>query len=168
MGAPGKATKTRKAAQPIEVVRLRPSEVRAHHLRDVSDLLHTLGSKQTSITLVELKRSARTNRLFCAIAQRNGSPRMVGLVCLVPMYLPQGLRLWLETMVVHDDFRASGLGSLLLARAMQEATELGAEHVNLTCNPTRAAAHVLYEKSGFAPAETTVLRRILPVKAKNR
>ncbi len=71
-------------------------------------------------------------------------------------------------MVVHDSFKRRGLGRLLLSRVMKDAELLGAEHVNLTCNPTRAIAHNLYQDSGFSPANTSVLRRATRAKTTSR
>ena len=47
---------------------------------------------------------------------------------------------------------------MLLHRAIDLAKELGATSVDLTSNPSRKAANMLYKKAGFEPRETNIYR----------
>jgi RimJ/RimL family protein N-acetyltransferase len=52
-------------------------------------------------------------------------------------------------MGVHQDFRGQGIGTQLLAQAMQKSREKGLERIELEVFASNAAAIKLYEKAGF-------------------
>lgn len=121
----------------------------------VSRLMTILADAPRHISDEELQASASANHLFVATE----ASLIVGLVCLVPMRLPQGMRLWIESVIVDPAYRQVGVGSALLAAAMAKAATYGEVPVSLTSNPTRTSAHRLFEQFGFARVETSVFRR---------
>ncbi len=55
----------------------------------------------------------------------------------------------INNLAIHPDWRRRGLGRLLLARVLAEATALGAPHATLEVRRSNAAARRLYEGAGF-------------------
>ncbi len=62
---------------------------------------------------------------------------------------------WITTLVVAEDARELGVGSMLLKAAERWAAQNGAERVSLTSGAHRTNAHAFYEKKGY---ENTGLR----------
>ena len=76
-------------------------------------------------------------------------PRVVGWCDIVPDAregFRHGGRLGLG---VHPDYRGRGIGSRLLAAALQKADEIGLERVELQAFATNTTAIQLYERYGF-------------------
>jgi GNAT superfamily N-acetyltransferase len=65
---------------------------------------------------------------------------------------------WIEDVVVDETARGLHIGQTLVERAKEEAIKLGAKKIYLTSNPSRKAAHALYNKCGFEEYDTTVFR----------
>jgi GNAT superfamily N-acetyltransferase len=76
--------------------------------------------------------------------------------------IPTGLRAWIEDVVVDRTARGQGVGTALMQAAMQRAQEIGTKTLDLTSNPSRQAAHRLYEVAGFKARDTCVYRFIPP------
>jgi [ribosomal protein S18]-alanine N-acetyltransferase len=55
----------------------------------------------------------------------------------------------INNLAIHPLFRQRGLGRLLLARVLEEATALGAPHATLEVRRSNAPARRLYERAGF-------------------
>lgn len=69
---------------------------------------------------------------------------------------------FLEDLFVREDVRRSGLGSALVAAALERARERGCARIELDVNEGNPAALALYEKHGFsAAAEPGAGRRLL-------
>lgn len=86
--------------------------------------------------------------------------RIVGSVTLVVFRIPSGLRARIESLVVDDRVRGRGLGQALCKAAIARARELGADSVDLTSAPARAAANRLYLRMGFELRDTNVYRLV--------
>jgi ribosomal protein S18 acetylase RimI-like enzyme len=84
--------------------------------------------------------------------------RIVGTLTLVTYRIPVGLKAWIEDVVVDSAWRRRGVGEALTREALRLARERGAATVDLTSRPSRAEAHALYGKLGFAERETRVYR----------
>jgi GNAT superfamily N-acetyltransferase len=134
---------------------LTPADVTAEIASDISRLMTALASADRTLTEDELHAVVATNHLFVGLDRG----RVVGLVCLVPMRLPQGVRLWIESVIVDPAYRNAGLGRALMEAALAKAASYGDVPVSLTSNPSRGVAHRLFERLGFARAETSVFRR---------
>jgi GNAT superfamily N-acetyltransferase len=66
--------------------------------------------------------------------------------------------------VVDEAARGLHIGAALVERAKDEAVLLGAKKLYLTSNPSRKAAHALYNKCGFEVYDTAVFRINLATK----
>ncbi|MFC4275671.1 GNAT family N-acetyltransferase [Achromobacter aloeverae] len=121
-------------------------------------LLPQLSRSATILTVEQLAHivAAPANTVLLARDRRNG--RIVGTLTLVCMRIPTGQRAWIEDVVVDSSARGLGAGKALVDAALGHARTFGARTVDLTSNPSRAAAHALYEKSGFAVRDTRVYR----------
>lgn len=139
----------------MTIKELAADEIMAQHAIDVSRLMTELAAAPRAISTDELQVVARENHLFVAIGERG----VIGLVCLVPMRLPQGVRLWIESVIVAKAERRRGLGRRLLEAALARAADYGDAPVSLTSNPTRQEAHRLFRTLGFTIADTSVFRR---------
>jgi GNAT superfamily N-acetyltransferase len=62
-----------------------------------------------------------------------------------------GLCAEIESVHVHPVHRGAGIGSTLLADAVERARALGCYRVQLTSNRAREDAHRFYERLGFVP-----------------
>lgn len=63
-----------------------------------------------------------------------------------------GLCAEVESVHVRPDLRGRGIGSILMADAVERARELGCYRMQLTSNNERPRAHRFYEALGFAPS----------------
>jgi len=136
------------------IAELTSEDATANAAGEVSRLMTLLAGATRTITVADLRSVIETNHLFAA--KEDGV--VVGLVCLVPMRLPQGVRLWIESVILDPRYRGAGIGRLLLEAALARAKLYGDVPVSLTSNPTRTIAHNLFERLGFRRAETSVFR----------
>lgn len=67
----------------------------------------------------------------------------------------------LEDMVVADDYRGQGVGSLLLDYAVHFAEDRGCKRVTLLADADNNEARHLYHKLGFEQSQMQVYRKIL-------
>jgi GNAT superfamily N-acetyltransferase len=84
------------------------------------------------------------------VAELNGE--LIGTLHL--MFLPSisyqgGLRAQVESVRVNRKFQNKGIGSQMMAHAIQRAKERGANLMQLTTHKTRVNAHRFYERLGF-------------------
>ncbi|MCX7587801.1 GNAT family N-acetyltransferase [Phenylobacterium sp. 58.2.17] len=138
----------------LVVCELTSADATPEAAKQVSDLMTLLAGACRSIAPADLRTVIETNHLFAA--QDEGA--IVGLVCLVPMHLPQGTRLWIESVILDPAYRGAGAGRTLMEAALSKAKEYGDAPVSLTSNPTRVIAHQLFEQLGFRRADTSVFR----------
>jgi GNAT superfamily N-acetyltransferase len=71
-----------------------------------------------------------------------------------------GLCCEIESVHVHPDFRSKGIGSQLMASAVDVARQAGCYRVQLTSNLRRPRAHQFYEREGFQPSHIGFKRLI--------
>jgi ribosomal protein S18 acetylase RimI-like enzyme len=90
------------------------------------------------------------------VARRGGA--IVGMLTLVLLPIPSGLRARIEDVVVDDAARGQGVGDALSRAALELAATHGARTVDLTSRPSRVAANRLYERLGFVRRESVVYR----------
>ena len=89
---------------------------------------------------------------------RRDDGSLVGTLTLAVFRIPTGVRAWIEDVIVDESARGLGVGALLCEEAIRRARLAGARTVDLTSNPTRHAAHRLYERLGFELRTTNVYR----------
>jgi GNAT superfamily N-acetyltransferase len=58
----------------------------------------------------------------------------------------------IESLHVHPEFRSQGIGTQLLAAAVEVARQAGCYRVQLTSNQRRVDAHRFYTRHGFDPS----------------
>lgn len=83
---------------------------------------------------------------------------IVGMLTLVLVRIPTGVRAIIEDVVVSPEFRQQGIGDALLAAAIESAKASHARSIDLTSRPSRVGAHRLYLRQGFTVRETSVYR----------
>jgi len=86
------------------------------------------------------------------VAERDGT-----MVAICTAEVRESLRgespeAWIPELVVTEQMRGRGIGSALLDASLGEAARRGASSATLESGEQRAAAHVLYQSSGFAGA----------------
>lgn len=84
--------------------------------------------------------------------------RIVGVLTLVWYDVPSGCKGWVEDVVVDAGERGRGVGRLLVEKALELARSEGVQHLMLTSNPARRAAHALYRTCGFEEVGSTLFR----------
>jgi ribosomal protein S18 acetylase RimI-like enzyme len=92
------------------------------------------------------------------LVARSAANEIVGMLTLVLVRLPTGIRAWIEDVVVASSARRSGVGAGLVEEALRVAEANGARTVDLTSRPDREAANRLYLRMGFERRETNVYR----------
>jgi ribosomal protein S18 acetylase RimI-like enzyme len=102
------------------------------------------------------------------LAARSEANEIVGMLTLVLVRIPTGIRAWIEDVVVASSSRRSGVGAALVEEALRVAEANGARTVDLTSRPDREAANHLYLRMGFERRDTNVYRYDLADSAAGR
>ena len=92
------------------------------------------------------------------LVARDDRGRIVGTATLSTYRTPTRRRAHIDDVVVDGSARGLGVGAALTVEAIGLARALGAEQVDLTSSPERAAANRLYQRLGFQRRETNVYR----------
>src|ERR1700758_686861 len=92
------------------------------------------------------------------VARDGTGGEIVGMLTLILVRIPTGVRAWIEDVVVAEEARGMGCGEALSRAALEAASGAGARTVDLTSRPSRDAANRLYQRLGFEPRETNVYR----------
>jgi ribosomal protein S18 acetylase RimI-like enzyme len=109
----------------------------------------------SAAVLAEMVASPAT-QLF--VARDGAGGRIVGMLTLVLVRIPTGLRAFIEDVVVSEEARGTGCGEALSRAAVDAASAAGARYVDLTSRPSREAANRLYQRLGFNQRDTNVYR----------
>lgn len=89
---------------------------------------------------------------------KDDSGEIVGMVTLILYRIPVGLCARIEDLVVDKEHRKQGIGKKLCQAVIDDAKKAKAMKIDLTSNPSRIAAHRLYESLGFSIYDTSVYR----------
>lgn len=119
-------------------------------------LIPQLSATSAVPTADQLRGMAESDATVLLVARQDDT--IVGLLTLVVVRIPTGLRARIEDVVVDEGARGRGIGALLSRAAIERAAAQGARTVDLTSRPTRTAANRLYEGLGFHERETRVYR----------
>jgi ribosomal protein S18 acetylase RimI-like enzyme len=92
------------------------------------------------------------------LARESNGDDVIGMLTLVLLRIPTGVRAWIEDVVVAEQARGKGCGEALSRAALAIAAAGGARTVDLTSRPSRDAANRLYVRLGFQARETNVYR----------
>jgi ribosomal protein S18 acetylase RimI-like enzyme len=119
-------------------------------------LIPQLSSTSAVPTVAQLREMVASGATVLFAARHDG--QIVGLLTLVVVRIPTGVRARIEDVVVDETARGQGIGADLSRAALDRAAALGAKTVDLTSRPTRMAANRLYERLGFEVRQTRVYR----------
>jgi GNAT superfamily N-acetyltransferase len=87
------------------------------------------------------------------VAERDGTAVGTFQLSFIPGVAQLGLkRAMIESVRVATTERGSGLGTLMMRWAIDEARSAGCRQVQLTSNAERPDAHRFYERLGFVPS----------------
>lgn len=125
-------------------------------------LLPQLSTSATTPSSKHIERLLNNDNTHLFVAEADG--KIVGMLTLVVVDIPTGRKAWIEDVVVDEAARGLHIGAALVERAKDEAVLLGAKKLYLTSNPSRKAAHALYNKCGFEVYDTAVFRINLATK----
>ncbi len=128
-------------------------------------LLHMLFSQEVDFT-PNAERQARGLELIIdspetgIILVARAGEKIVGMVSLLfSLSTAEGGPVcWMEDMIVLPDQRGSGLGSRLLAAAIDHAQMLGFLRITLLTDKTNRGAQRFYARHGFVESGMTALR----------
>lgn len=120
-------------------------------------LLAQLTTHARPLTAASLQVIADTPNVHLYVLRTETSD-IGGMATLATDTLPTGVKAWIEDVVVDAACRGRGYGRQLVDFLVNEARRLGANSVNLTSKPSRAAANKLYKSAGFVQRETNVYK----------
>ena len=124
----------------------------------ISQLLDSLRSMPVTIDKTSLDKLLSDDRFNLFIAEDDGR-NVMGMLTITSCPTLTGKKVWIEDVIVDEKFRGKGVGRALLRSAVEFArTELKAQAVYLTSNPSRVQARNLYRSEGFEEYETGVFR----------
>lgn len=128
-------------------------------LNAVNILLPQLTSHKKPVTKNSLSTIIHNRNTTLFVAEQDN--QYLGMLSLVTVLIPTGIRCIIEDVVVDKRIRGLGAGRALMESAIQKAQKLGCEDIRLTSSPSRIEANALYVKLGFEIRETNVYRKSL-------
>ena len=128
-------------------------------LDKINSLLPVLSDNLTLLTFEKMTEIINSDNTTVFIAEEDGE--IVGMLTLATYVTPSGPKAWIEDVVVDKTRQGKGIGKVLVEKAIEHANQLNMNRIDLTTNPARVAANVLYQKIGFKKRETNVYRFLL-------
>ena len=120
-------------------------------------LIPELTNDQNRIPTIEnLEKVISSPNNFIFIAKNNDE--IIGTLTLVFYWIPSGLKVWIEDVIVSNNARGKGVANALMWHAIGIARENGAKKIDLSSSPWREAANNLYLKLGFEKRDTNMYR----------
>lgn len=120
-------------------------------------LIPELTNDQNRIpTIEDLEKVISSPNKFVFIAKNNDE--IIGTLTLVFYWIPSGLKVWIEDVIVSNNARGKGVANALMWHAIGIARENGAKKIDLSSSPWREAANNLYLKLGFEKRDTNMYR----------
>jgi ribosomal protein S18 acetylase RimI-like enzyme len=125
----------------------------------ISSLIKALSTTARAPTWNEIDEvvTSPATTLFLARA----GTEIVGMLTLILVRIPTGLRGHIEDVVVAESHRKKGIGEALTKHAIAVTKISGARTLDLTSRPSREAANRLYQRLGFKLRDTLVYRYTL-------
>jgi GNAT superfamily N-acetyltransferase len=131
-------------------------EVSPTLLEGVRNLIPSLSETAAAPTPSELKMIVESPATILFVATEDATP--IGMLTLVLVRIPSGLRAHIEDVVVAPARRRKGVARALTLAALDAAKQSGARTIDLTSRPARKEAIQLYESLGFQRRDTGVFR----------
>jgi predicted N-acetyltransferase YhbS len=99
-----------------------------------------------------------------AFVATNGFGEVVGLVTthIFPSIHDNDPVAWLTTLVVLEDARGAGIGSMLVKHVEKWAAQNGAKRLSVTSGMHRKATHEFYEKRDYENTGLRFTKRLAP------
>ena len=123
----------------------------------ITDMLAQLTGREASFGEQELRAIIENpaSQLFILRADE----KAIGMLTLGRYASPTGTKVWVEDVVVMNEYRGAGLGRKLVNHAIEYCkANYSPCTLMLTSNPARVAANELYRTSGFEPKQTNVYK----------
>ena len=123
----------------------------------ITDMLAQLTGREASFGEQELRAIIENpaSQLFILRADE----KTIGMLTLGRYASPTSTKVWVEDVVVMNEYRGAGLGRKLVNHAIEYCKANYAPcTLMLTSNPARVAANELYRTSGFEPKQTNVYK----------
>lgn len=130
--------------------------VTAEDAEALAGLMRQLSSHAPPLAQADLARIIASPSTTMFAARVNG--KIIGTATMALIEVASGSRASIEDVVVDESQRGKGIGEALMKAAIGAARAQGAAKVDLTSNPSRQAAHRLYQRLGFKKRETDVFR----------
>lgn len=130
----------------------------------MNNLMKQLSTSAPALTTADVQRILDSDATTLLLASEDGA--VVGMLTLVVVAIPTGMRALIEDVVVDEAARGHGVGELLTRTAIDHARRHGATTVDLTSRPAREAANRLYQRVGFELRETNVYRFLAETESK--
>jgi ribosomal protein S18 acetylase RimI-like enzyme len=139
----------------VEVVEQVTDEV----VEAIARLVRQLSASAPPVQRQDIEAVVASDSTRLLVARRADS--IVGSLTLVIFSIPTGVRAWIEDVIVDEQSRGFGVGTLLTREAVKLARQRGARTIELTSRPSREAANALYQREGFIQRDTNVYRYTL-------
>ena len=133
------------------------TEFDASLLEPITDMLFQLTGRETKFGEQELQNIIENpaSQLFILRVEN----AVAGMLTLGRYPAPTGTKVWVEDVVVSNEYRGKGLGRKMVEYAIEYCKKHYAPStLMLTSNPKRVAANELYRSSGFEPKQTNVYK----------
>lgn len=133
------------------------TEFDAKLITPIADMLRQLTGREAHFGEQELRDIIETPASQLFILRVNDAA--AGMLTLGRYPAPTGTKVWVEDVVVSNEYRGKGLGRRLVEYAIEFCKRYYAPStLMLTSNPKRIAANELYRSSGFEPKQTNVYK----------
>ena len=133
------------------------SQFDAALISPINDMLAQLTGREIAFGEQELRAIIEnpSSQLFILRAEE----KVIGMLTLGRYASPTGVKVWVEDVVVMNEYRGKGLGRKLVNHAIDFCkTNYAPCTLMLTSNHARVAANELYRTSGFEPKQTNVYK----------
>lgn len=127
----------------------------------LNKLLKQLDNTATPLTKADIENMIVSPAIRLFVARRLDNEEIIGMLTMIIFRIPYAKKGLFEDIVVDKEYRKKGIGTKLIATALNLARKEGVVYLDFTSRPTRMAANNLYQHLGFKKRDTSVYRIIL-------
>lgn len=139
-----------------DLIFIEAKEVRTEYIDGINNLLGQLTSSPKEMNEALLRTIVESDRTHLFLAYIGN--QMVGMVTLAAYVIPTGTKVWVEDVVVDNNFRGKHIGKKLVNHVVEYTKKYSPCSLMLTSRPMRVAANKLYQSVGFEKRETNVYK----------